>query len=181
MFSLLSSIAIFFFLFYDLFISFTLFVSFYLLAALPSCMFCVFCSICGLALLMLLQNDFFFSVSSLNFTSYNFTISCCPAVFLDSSTRFVVFIFGFALLIILSCWNIGIIFICRGSSLVAQLIKNPPATWETWVQSLGWEDPLKGYALQCSGLESSMDSPWGCKESDTTESFSRHFNPLFHM
>ena len=27
--------------------------------------------------------------------------------------------------------------------LVAQMIKNPPARWETWVQSLGWEDPLK--------------------------------------
>ena len=32
-------------------------------------------------------------------------------------------------------------------SPVAQLVKNPPATWETWVQSLGWEDPLvKGKA-----------------------------------
>ena len=27
----------------------------------------------------------------------------------------------------------------------------------------------KGYPLQCSGLENSMDSPWGFKESDTTE------------
>ena len=27
--------------------------------------------------------------------------------------------------------------------LVAQLIKNPPAMWETWVGSLGWEDPLE--------------------------------------
>ena len=27
------------------------------------------------------------------------------------------------------------------ASLVAQLVKNPPAIWETWVQSLGWEDP----------------------------------------
>ena len=29
------------------------------------------------------------------------------------------------------------------ASLVAQLVKNPPATWETWVRSLGWEGPLK--------------------------------------
>ena len=29
------------------------------------------------------------------------------------------------------------------ASLVAQLIKNPPATWETWVQFLDWEDPLE--------------------------------------
>ena len=28
-------------------------------------------------------------------------------------------------------------------SLVAQLVKNPPALQETWVQSLGWEDPLE--------------------------------------
>ena len=28
-------------------------------------------------------------------------------------------------------------------SLVAQLVKNLPATEETWVQSLGWEDPLE--------------------------------------
>ena len=28
-------------------------------------------------------------------------------------------------------------------SLVAYLAKNPPAVWETWVQSLGWEDPLE--------------------------------------
>ena len=28
------------------------------------------------------------------------------------------------------------------ASLVAQLVKNPPAMWDTWVQSLGWKDPL---------------------------------------
>ena len=85
------------------------------------------------------------------------------------------------------------------ASLVAYLGKNPPASWETWVLSLGWEDPLekglatspaflgfrggsdgtesacntgdlgsipelgrapgevKGYPLQYSGLENSMD------------------------
>ena len=29
------------------------------------------------------------------------------------------------------------------ASLVAQLVKNLPAMWETWVPSLGWEDPLE--------------------------------------
>ena len=47
------------------------------------------------------------------------------------------------------------------ASLVAQLVKNPPAMWETWVQSLALEDPLekfqKVYPLQYSGLENSMD------------------------
>ena len=33
------------------------------------------------------------------------------------------------------------------ASLVAQLVKNPPAMQETWVPLLGWEDPLeKGMA-----------------------------------
>ena len=30
-----------------------------------------------------------------------------------------------------------------GASLVAQLVKNPPAMQETWVRSLGWEEPLE--------------------------------------
>ena len=29
------------------------------------------------------------------------------------------------------------------ASLVAQLVKNLPEMWETWVRSLGWEDPLE--------------------------------------
>ena len=38
--------------------------------------------------------------------------------------------------------------------LVAQVVKkNPPAMWETWVQSLGWEDPLEeGMATYSSVL-----------------------------
>ena len=40
------------------------------------------------------------------------------------------------------------------------MVKSPPAMWETWVQSLGWEDPLEeGMAipLQCSCLENPTD------------------------
>ena len=52
--------------------------------------------------------------------------------------------------------------------LVAQLVKNLPAIRETWVRSLGWEDPLeKGKAIwpgEFHGL-----NPWGPKELDTTE------------
>ena len=41
---------------------------------------------------------------------------------------------------------------------MAQTIKNLPAMWETWVWSLGWEDPLNNsYPLQYSCLENSMD------------------------
>ena len=45
------------------------------------------------------------------------------------------------------------------ASLVAQLVKNPPAMWETWVQSLGWEDLLeKGKATHSSIL--AWRIPW---------------------
>ena len=45
------------------------------------------------------------------------------------------------------------------ASLVAQLVKNMPAMWETWVQFLGWEDPLeKGRATHCSIL--AWRIPW---------------------
>ena len=45
------------------------------------------------------------------------------------------------------------------ASLVAQMVKNPPAMWETWVQSLGWEDPLeKGMATYSSIL--AWRIPW---------------------
>ena len=44
-------------------------------------------------------------------------------------------------------------------SLVAQLVKNQPAMQETWVQSLGWEDPLeKGIATHSSIL--AWRIPW---------------------
>ena len=33
--------------------------------------------------------------------------------------------------------------LCKRASLVTQLVKNPPAMWETWVQSLGWEGSLE--------------------------------------
>ena len=53
------------------------------------------------------------------------------------------------------------------ASLVAQLVKNPPAMRETWVWSLAWKDPLaKGEAThpQYSGLENSMDySLWALR------------------
>ena len=61
--------------------------------------------------------------------------------------------------------------------LVTQLIKNLPAMWETWVQSVGWEDPLvKGKATHSSILAWRIPwSAWGRKESDTTKQLSLHF------
>ena len=38
-------------------------------------------------------------------------------------------------------------------ALVAQMVKNLPAMWETWVRPLGWEDPLEeGMATHSSVL-----------------------------
>ena len=39
--------------------------------------------------------------------------------------------------------NIAYKYSVWGGFPVAQLVKNLPAMWETWVQSLGWEDPLE--------------------------------------
>ena len=69
------------------------------------------------------------------------------------------------------------------ASLVAQLVKNPLAMEETWVQPLGWEDPLEEDMVTHSNIlawKIPMDkkrlagcSSWGCKESDTTERLSK--------
>ena len=49
--------------------------------------------------------------------------------------------------------GIGYPLLYSWASLVAQLVKNPPARWETWVRSLGWEDLLeKGKATHSSIL-----------------------------
>ena len=66
---------------------------------------------------------------------------------------------------------------------MAQLVKNPPAMWETWVQSLGWEDPLEKKKAPHSSIlawRNSMDySPWGRKESDMTERLSLFTEHVF--
>ena len=64
------------------------------------------------------------------------------------------------------------------ASLVAQLVKNPPAMWETWVQSLGWEDPLEesmathssilAWRIPGTGEPGGLPS-MGSQESETTE------------
>ena len=47
----------------------------------------------------------------------------------------------------------------KWTSLVAQLVKNLPAVWETWIRSLGWEDALeKGTATHSSIL--AWRIPW---------------------
>ena len=64
------------------------------------------------------------------------------------------------------------------ASVVTQMVKNPPTMWETGVQSVGWEDPLEKDQPPTPVLLSGEFhgqrrlagySPWGHKESDTTE------------
>ena len=62
------------------------------------------------------------------------------------------------------------------ASLVAQLVKTPPAMWETWVRSLGREDSLRRERLPTPvfwpGEFHGLYSPRGHKESDMTEQLS---------
>ena len=62
---------------------------------------------------------------------------------------------------------------------MAQVVKNPPAIWETWLQSLGLENPMeKGTTTRCSILVSwpgefhGLCSPSGHGELDMTEPLS---------
>ena len=66
----------------------------------------------------------------------------------------------------------------NGTSLLAQMVKRLSRMRETWVRSLGWEDPLeKEMAIHSSTIAWNIPgqrsrvvySPWGGKESDTTE------------
>ena len=70
------------------------------------------------------------------------------------------------------------------ASLVAQRVKNPPAMQETWVQSLGQEDPWRrAWQLTPVFLHGESHgqrilvgySPWGHKESETTEQLTLSF------
>ena len=73
------------------------------------------------------------------------------------------------------------LFIGHLDTLIAQLVKNPPAMWEMWVRAPGWEDPLeKGMAThssilawRISGQRSLVGySLRGHEELDTTERLS---------
>ena len=58
-------------------------------------------------------------------------------------------LYGMFFLHLHTCW----------ASLVVQMVKNPPAMWEAWDRSLGWEDPLEeGMATHSSVL--AWRIPW---------------------
>ena len=68
------------------------------------------------------------------------------------------------------------------TSLVAQLVKILPGMWETWVRSLGWEDPLEKETATHSSILAwripwTVYSPWDCRESDMAEQLSLTLYP----
>ena len=60
------------------------------------------------------------------------------------------------------------------ASLVAETVKNPPAMWEIWVWSLGWEDPLEEGMATHSSFLAWRTHKKNHKESDMTEWLSLH-------
>ena len=68
--------------------------------------------------------------------------------------------------------HIGIRRGCPRGSVIKKKKKNPPAMQEVWVQSLGWEDPLKKEMATCSSVfawetpwteNTGGLQPWGCR------------------
>ena len=66
---------------------------------------------------------------------------------------------------------------------MAQMVKKLAAVQETWVQFLGWEDPLEKGMPTCSSIlaeefhgQRSLPgyNPWGCKELDVTKQLARN-------
>ena len=78
------------------------------------------------------------------------------------------------------------------ASLLAQLVKNLPAMWETWVLSPGWEDALEKGKATHSRISAwriprpgeFLYSPWSCKHevswTQLTFTFRFHFNSYFY-
>ena len=67
--------------------------------------------------------------------------------------------------------------------MVAQLVKDPPAMWETGVLSLGWKWKPTPVLLpgKSHGQRSLVgSSPWGRKELDKTERLHFHFHAAQH-
>ena len=84
----------------------------------------------------------------------------------------------------MSAMMFSVPFTFKWASLVAQMIKNPLAMWETRVPSLGWEDLWRRDWLptpiflprEYHGQRTLVGySQWGHKQSDTTERLSLHF------
>ena len=105
------------------------------------------------------------------FVSLDFlTLESCFVLFFSPST------FG------LNWFYLGMLFVW--ASLVAQMVKSPPAVQETWVGFLGWEDPLeKGTATHSySCLENPMDrAAWWATKSMRSQRGGHDWETDFHF
>ena len=61
------------------------------------------------------------------------------------------------------------------ASLVAQLVKNPPEMRETWVQSLGWEDPLEKWPREFHAFHGVAEESDTTKQLSLNHTFSKNF------
>ena len=95
---------------------------------------------------------------------------------------FILFLIRKSISLCLAHFSKAIITIHYSISLVAQLAKNPLAMPETWVWSLGWEDPWRREWLPTPvfwpGEYHGLYTPWGRKESDMTEWLSHCYSIL---
>ena len=76
---------------------------------------------------------------------------------------------------------IHIFFFLRGASLVAQPVKNPSAMRETWIPSLGWEDPLVKGKAAFSGMLAWRKNSMDCIVHGVAKSQTQLSNFHFHL
>ena len=73
---------------------------------------------------------------------------------MDESDNNVLKSCNFSLSCLFLCWLLFWV-----ASLMAQLVKNPSAMWETWVRSLDWEVPLETEKVTHSSIQA-WSIPW---------------------
>ena len=129
-----------------------------------------------------------FSMSSFTFNKRLFSSCSLSAIMVVSSAYLRLLIF-LPTVLIPACASssptlaLHMIHSAYRASLVAQLVKNPPPMWETWVWPLIWADPAKGKATHSSILIWRIPWTvwsWDCKQLDMTEWLSLHFTS-FHF
>ena len=71
-----------------------------------------------------------------------------------------------------------------GASLVAQMVKNPSQSGDPWIKKIPWRREWQPTPMFLPGEfhgQRSLVAPWGCKESDTTESLLHRFLVIFKV